>query len=63
MLSINNVYPCVFDQDLALVGGSDEQSGRVEVNIGGQWGLVCDDQWNTPDATVTCRQTNAPGTL
>ena len=38
------------------MGGSNEYEGRVEVCINEQWGTVCDDGWNSVDATVVCRQ-------
>lgn len=44
------------DADIRLVGGRDMYEGRVELCFGEQWGTVCDDFWNAPDANVVCRQ-------
>jgi len=38
-----------------LVDGSHPLEGRVEINVNGSWGSVCDENWDDMDATTVCR--------
>ncbi|XP_022096135.1 uncharacterized protein LOC110982186 [Acanthaster planci] len=46
--------------DIRLTNGQTEQEGRVEVYLGGRWGMVCDNNWDLGDAFVACNQLGFP---
>lgn len=41
---------------IRIVGGKSDRAGRVEIEIDGEWGTICDDGFGDTEADVICRQ-------
>lgn len=47
---------CEDGGSIMLKGGTNPKEGRVEICLDNEWGTICDDDWDTANAQVVCRQ-------
>lgn len=40
--------------NIRFVGGNDILEGRLEIFYNNEWGIVCDDLWDSKDVFVVC---------
>ncbi|KAG8187339.1 hypothetical protein JTE90_011701 [Oedothorax gibbosus] len=45
----------VAEGTLRLVGGKTSNEGNVEIFHVGQWGSICDDEWDITEAKIVCK--------
>ncbi|CAC5380041.1 PRSS12 [Mytilus coruscus] len=50
------VVDCQLSGDLRILSTSQTNKGRLEIYHEGEWGTVCDNQFENVDAEVACRQ-------
>ena len=43
-------------QRVRLRGGKQPYSGYLELLHSGEWGFVCDDDWNPEEADIVCKE-------
>ena len=55
--------PSAYAIPVRLSNGTASSNGRVEINVNGRWGVICDFGWDIRDATVVCRQLGYIGQL
>ncbi|CAC5424585.1 unnamed protein product [Mytilus coruscus] len=41
--------------NLRLIGGRNENEGRLEINLYGEWGTICDDLFDNIDSSMACQ--------
>ena len=56
LFNTNTLLSCQNYFTVRLVNGPTKYEGRVEVHRNGEWGTVCDREWDLNDAQVVCKE-------
>lgn len=51
-----NCSTIIVDHKIRLAGGNQSNEGRIEMEVFGKWGVICDDQFGMEEATVICKE-------
>lgn len=55
-LDISTAKGNCLDGEVRLANGSTLQEGRVELCVNDAWGTICNNLWDSMDASVVCQQ-------
>lgn len=55
--------PSILSASSSATSPTPPSEGRLEIFHGGQWGSVCDDDFDTTDGGVACRQLGFTGVI
>ncbi len=56
MTTISVCFLGCTEEEVRLIGGTSSLKGRVEICLNDEWGTVCNQMWDSVDASVVCRQ-------
>eukprot|EP00094_Tigriopus_californicus_P014360 TCALIF_13928-PA protein Name:"Similar to lgals3bpb Galectin-3-binding protein B (Danio rerio)" AED:0.37 eAED:0.37 QI:0/0/0/0.25/1/1/4/0/226 len=49
--------------ELRLVNGRTTHEGNIQIFHMGEWGSICDDEWDAVEAKIACKELGFPGAI